>query len=244
MKRVLIAASLCLCLPTLAAADAVGINFGAYSWQQEYSGTAQSGTDVLDFNQDLGFDDDTNTSYYVAIEHPIPILPNLKIAHTNMDTTATGNISADFDGVTFDGTVITDSDLTHTDFTLYYELLDNWVSLDLGLTARQFKEGVRITDQTSGETGEVIIDETIPMLYLAVKFDLPLTGLYIGGDANGVSYDDDDLIDYRINVGYESSIGLGIEVGFRSFDLDYEDDDNERVDVTIDGAYATLFFHF
>jgi hypothetical protein len=44
-------------------------------------------------------------------------------------------------------------------------------------------------------------------------------------------------------LGWESSIGLGIEVGYRYFDVQYEDS-QEEADVTIEGVYAGLFFHF
>ena len=83
----------------------------------------------------------------------------------------------------------------------------------------------------------------IPLLYAQARFDLPFTGLSLGVEANGISYDDDTLYDVKINLAYEFAFGLGIEAGYRAFDLEYDDDD-EFADVTIGGAYAGVVWDF
>ncbi len=257
MKNALFLGAAALCLPALAQADTIGFEVGASAWNQNYEGTVQSGPDSLDIEDTLGLEDETNNSFYVLIEHPIPLIPNVMLARTEMDIEETVTIDGGFifDGTPFpDGTIVTtESDLSHTDLTLYYELLDNWVNLDVGITVRQFDEGIKLKGEytlpiadpvTINVSASEEIDDTLPMLYIAAKFDLPLTGLYAGGDVNALAYDGDSLIDYKVNIGYETSFGLGGEVGFRSFDLDYEDNRDEKADVTIDGAYASIFYHF
>ena len=134
-------------------------------------------------------------------------------------------------------------DLTHTDVTLYYEILDNWVNLDVGLTGRVFDDGVSITDETTGLTGELDIDYVIPLVYAQARFDLPLSGLSVGVEGNAVQYDDDTLYDARLNLSYTFAFGLGIEGGYRIIDFEYDDDD-EFADVTIDGVYGGLYWDF
>src|SRR5690606_7128931 len=121
-------------------------------------------------------------------------------------------------------TVRSNIDLTHTDATFYYELLDNVVSLDAGLTVRYFDGDVKLR-ALSGEAS-LDLDDPLPMLYVAGRVALPL-GFYVGADVNGTGIRDSKLIDYRINAGWESAIGLGVELGMRKFDLDYDDDDDE-----------------
>ena len=246
MKNASILGVIAICLPALAQADTIGFEVGTSAWNQNYKGTVQSGQNTLDLEKTLGLEDETNNSFYILIEHPIPLIPNIMLARTEMDIEEAVTID---DGFIFDGTVFstetqltTESDLSHTDLTLYYELLDNWVNLDVGVTVRQFDEG--ITLKGGGLTASEKIDDTLPMLYVAAKFDLPLTGLYIGGDINALSYNGDSLNDYKVNIGYETSFGLGLEAGFRSFDLDYEDSSDEKANATIDGGYATIFYHF
>ena len=244
MKKIFIASLIGLFLPVAAQADTIGVRIGANGWQQNFSGHAKSGSagDRIEIEDDLGFDDDYGFQGYIAIEHPVPFLPNVLVQRTVIDDDSNGDLNGKtFDGVTFPGAVDTTIDLTHTDTTLYYEVLDNWFSLDLGLTARFFEQGFKIKDQTQSATLD--IDQVVPMVYAAVKFDLPLTGLYVGADGNGTQYDDDTLIDVKANIGWESSVGLGVEAGYRYFDVDYEDS-KEEADLTIEGPYAGLFFHF
>ena len=230
--------------PLAASADTIGWRLGANSWAQAYEGDVESGGASIDVEQDLGYDDETGYNAYFQLEHPIPVLPNLMVSHTKIDADARGFLDdVVFDGVTYAGNVRSSLDITHTDATFYYELLDNWVNLDLGLTGRYFPEGVEITDETTGVTGSLDLDYVIPMLYAEARFDLPLTGLSLGISGNGVTYDDDTLYDVKVTVGYTFAFGLGIEAGYRAFDLDYEDD-LDLADVTIDGAFAGAYWDF
>lgn len=242
MKKIITASLLSLCLPVAAQADVLGFTIGVNAWQQNFSGDAKNGPDKISIDNDLGFDDDNGFQGYISFEHPIPIIPNILVQHTIIDVDANGALNnIEFDGVTFNGPVQSTIDLTHTDATLYYELLDNWISLDLGITGRLFENGVEI--EGGGERATVDVDAVIPMLYAAVKFELPLSGLYIGADGNGVTYDNNTLIDVKAKLGWESGWGLGIELGYRYFDIQYEDN-KEEVDATIDGPFAGVFFHF
>jgi outer membrane protein len=236
-----------LALPLTATADIIGAEFGAYAWQPDFSGNVSTGGAAarIDLQDDLGFDDDDSTSYYIALEHPLPLLPNLLLSYTDLETSASATLNRDiaFDDqvYTFNSNVNSTLDLSHTDATFYYELLDNWVNLDMGVTARIFDSQVDISDNNN--TGSESLDVVVPMLYAAGRFDLPLTGLYAGASANGVSLGDADLLDYLINIGYETSLGLGMELGYRKMDLDY-DDDNDEIDLTADGAYVGVYFDF
>lgn len=245
----LLAAAVLAALPVAATADALGFRVEAGQWNQSFEGDVQSGPDSIDIEDTLGIDDESNNFFAVTLEHPIPILPNIRLSRTELEVNESSviNTSFTFEGITYSvsDTVHTDADLSHTDATLYYEILDNWVSLDLGLNFRQFDEGITIESASAG-SAELDVDGVLPMLYAGVKFELPLSGLYVSADASGINYKDSTILDYKVNIGYESSIGLGIEAGLRTFDIDYEDEDNsdEKADLTIDGAYASVFYHF
>lgn len=234
-------------LSQVASADAIGFSVGAYSWQQNIDGSVRSGGGNVDLRNDLNFDDHRGNVFFAELDHPIPLLPNVRIQHTDMDTSESATLHRT---ITVDNTtylaatdVHTKLDLSHTDATLYYRPLDNWVKLRVGLTIRDFDEGVHIRSNLTGQSSSVDINTVIPMLYLAARFDLPLTGLYVGGDVNGIIYSGSHLYDARINAGYETPIGLGVEAGYRRFDLKY-DHSGDHADVTIDGAYAEVFYHF
>jgi outer membrane protein len=142
MKKILTTSLICLFLPVAAQADVLGVRFGANAWQQNFSGHAQSGDsgDKIDIEDDMGFDDDDGFQGYISFEHSVPMVPNILVQRTVIDADANGDLNGKtFDDVTFPGAVKSTIDLTHTDATLYYQILDNWASLDIGLTARYFE---------------------------------------------------------------------------------------------------------
>jgi outer membrane protein len=227
-----------------AQADVLGWRVGANLWQQQFEGDVASGGASIDLEDDLNYDDESGASYYAQFEHPIPLLPNIMVQYTDLEADATGFVDGiEFDGVVYEGDVSSSMDLTHTDFTLYYEILDNWVNLDVGVTGRWFDDGIEILDQTSQQSGSIDIDHVVPMFYGHARFDLPFSGLSLGIEGNYISYNDDTLYDTKLNLGYTFAFGLGIEAGYRYMDFEYDDDD-EVADVTIDGVYGGLYWDF
>ena len=60
-----------------AQADVLGWRVGANLWQQQFDGDVSSGGANIDLEDDLNYDDETDLSYYLQFEHPIPLLPNV-----------------------------------------------------------------------------------------------------------------------------------------------------------------------
>jgi outer membrane protein len=223
-------------------ADIVGVTAGAYVWQQNWEGDVKAGSESIDLNNDLGYDDESGKSFYVALEHPIPVLPNIRLQSTDLDISETNTLKRSF---TYDGkgyvatnTVDSTTDLSHTDGTFYYEILDNWVNLDVGLTVRMFDGEVRIKNQTTGDEGSIDIDAPLPMAYINARFELPLTGLYASGLGNVIAYGDNKVTDMTLALGYELGV-VGLELGYRNFDVQLEDD-NEEANVTVDGYFLSV----
>lgn len=249
MQKRILATAVLAALSSTSQADILGFRIGGYFWLQDYDGTVQSSNlqaDRISIGRDLGIDDDNGGVFYVALEHPIPLLPNVMLQHSTVKVKTSNLLTRgfEFDDVTYSAseTVITEGNLSHTDATLYYEILDNWVSLDLGLTLRYFGSGVKLRSASSG-VGELELDTAIPMVFLAAKGELPLTGFFAKAEANGISYGDGEFLDYRVSLGYETNVGIGMELGFRRFDMDYEDG-KEEANLTIDGGYAGIYYHF
>lgn len=239
-KRLIALAILAASASVSSQADIVGATAGAYMWKQSWDGDVKAGSDSIDMNDDLGYDDETGKSFYVALEHPIPVLPNIRLQSTDLDISEKGTLTKPY---TFDGKVYTvgeevqsTTDLSHIDGTFYYEILDNWVNLDVGLTVRMFDGEVSIKG-ASGE-GAIEIDAPIPMAYVNARFELPLTGLYASALGNVIAYGDNKVTDMTLALGYELGI-LGLELGYRNFDVQLEDD-NEEANVTVDGYFLGL----
>ncbi|MGX5173366.1 TIGR04219 family outer membrane beta-barrel protein [Aliikangiella sp. IMCC44653] len=238
----------------VAQADIAGFEVGAYQWSTDYDGTISSDSgnvlgDEINLRDDLGYTDDKNNIIWASLEHPLPFIPNFKLVSSDINASATNTLVREiqFAGETYSANadVATTVDLSNIEYTFYYEILDNWVNLDLGLTLRQYdgEVSLRTLDLPNNLDERENIDFTIPLVYAKARFDLPFTGFFIDAELNAISYDDDSVSDMLIALGYESDIGFGAKLGYRTFDLDVVDD-QFTADVTFDGAYVSAFYHF
>lgn len=232
-------------------ADVVGLHAGAGVWKPDVDGSFGV-TETITTNE-LGVEGEDTNYFYIALEHPVPVLPNIRIARTDLEAAGTSTLDSEFtfDEVTFPaGTqTISHLDLSHTDYTAYYEVLDNIASADIGLTFRDFDGNGRIDGTLGSESysESESLSAVAPMLYGRVQFDLPLSGLYLGGTVNYVGMDGDKLQDLEARVGYMMSLvaaSLGIELGYRKTSIKYNDDEDLGVDLEFDGSYAAVVFHF
>lgn len=266
MKKTLIALSTTLAATVavnhhVAADTILGVYVGAGIWQFDYDGGLASDTNVISETftlDDLGLDNESSNYFYAALEHPVPVIPNIKIQYTDISSEEENTITREiiFDDQTFSANsqVSTDLDLTHTDLTFYYEVLDNWISLDLGLTARIFDGFIKLSasdplDPTNTIRAEETVDETIPMIYGKAQFDFPLTGWFFGATVNVISVSGNTLSDVEAKIGYMSDglpvLDIGFELGYRQLKLEVDElDDDLEVDVTLDGPYVSLVLHF
>ncbi len=225
----------------------LGIYAGAGVWNASYDGELGANNISTD---ELDLDEEQNNFFYLALEHPIPILPNIKVVQTDISNTSNTTLGVDFtlDDITFgvNEDVAVDIDLNHTDLTLYYEVLDNWVSLDIGLTGRIFDGEASVSSDLQAESLE--LDGAIPMAYLKAQFDLPFSGWFVAGSGNLASYDGSSLNDIDIKVGYDLGIApaldVGFELGYRNFALELDDFDGFDTDITLDGLYLGLTANF
>lgn len=225
-----------------AQAEFIGLNLSASQWApatpSSFDSTDSESIDLID---DLDVDDPSQSSMTFILEHPISALPNIRYQDSQLDSDLSINGAAFNPG--YEGS--TTFDLSHDDIVLYYQLLDNWVDLDLGVDVKRL-DGEVSYNGTSGNT--VSVDETIPLLYLSARFDLPLDGLYVGADINANVIDlgisESSAQDSTIMMGYESGTGLGIEGGYKYFSLDLDNVDAADTDLEYDGVFLNGYINF
>lgn len=231
-----------------ASADTVlGIYAGFGSWQQQADGDLRSGISQVDVEDDLGIDDDRDVVAYFALEHPIPALPNIRLQYANTelagDEVLTRSIEVNGVNFSFADEVRTEIELTQADAVFYYEVLDNYLSLDLGLAVR-FVDG-RVVVSSTAEQAEADFDGALPLLYGAARVDLPLSGWSVSAQLMGAGYDGDQLLDARARIAYESGLGLGAELGWRTLQLELDEyDDLDQADLNISGPFLMINYHF
>ncbi|ARD44720.1 TIGR04219 family outer membrane beta-barrel protein [Colwellia sp. PAMC 21821] len=251
MKKIALAVTLASILSTNVQADALGIYLGGQIWDNQASGTFGDGSSQVDFN----LVDEKQNSFFIAFEHPLPLIPNIRIASTALETKGnkTLNTEFEFEGETFSqGTnVNADFNVSYVDYTLYYELFDNdLVSFDIGLTGRDFDGDVTVSASSgaNSQSGSVSVTDIVPMLYARTNVGLPLTGFNLYAQGNFLSIDDHTLYDYEVGVSYELidnlAIDVNINVGYRAVKLELDDLNDLYTNIEFDGVFLGTTIHF
>ncbi len=214
----------------LTQADTIGLYAGVGVWQAE----AGNDTDIAALSvNDIDLGDDNSNFAYIALEHPVPLIPNIRLQQVDLDLSSNGATHIDLD-------------ITHQDAILYYEILDNWVNLDLGLSARRYDGTARVN--SGAGSVKLNLDDLVPMIYAKAQFDLPLSGLSVAADLNATDYSGDEITDVSVKIAYESNLipllGLGAEIGYRYMSMELDDLRYLDKELTVDGPYAAVTLHF
>ena len=225
-----------------AEAEFIGLNISASHWASPtLNSLDNTGPDSIDLIDDLDVDNPAQSSMTIILEHPISALPNIRYQGSRLDSDTSINGQA-FNSGNQDSSTF---DLSHDDIVLYYQLLDNGMNLDLGVDVKHLDGEISFSGATSNT---VAVDETIPLLYLSARFDLPLEGLYVGADINANVIDlglsESSAQDSTIMLGYDSGTGLGLAGGFKYFSLDLDNVDAPDTDVEYDGVFLNGYINF
>lgn len=217
MKKALIAST--LLLAGAAQADILGVTaeVGQFSPDASFNGRLDTQTANADFNGE------DNTYYGIAFEHPVPLIPNVRLQNSTLE------------GYSPDVDMKVDS----TDYTLYYELLDGlaWLDLDLGISIRDLDIDARVN---SSNTSESVV---LPTGYLSAYFTIPTLPIQIGGEVKAISAGDSSISDTTFKIKYQSPFIVGLEGGYRNanFDIDEGSIDSE---LEFDGFFVGVFADF
>ncbi|AKF23987.1 hypothetical protein YH65_00100 [Sulfurovum lithotrophicum] len=225
---------------------------GYASYTEPYTGLGL-GTSA-DVEDTLHWDSNENVFLKAYIEHPVPILPNIKLAYTQLSHEGKGEVG-DFTwgGINIPtlGTIENNLDISKYDLTLYYELLDNWVEADIGVTLGYIDGNIAVTALTGiGPTSISTTENTdfsffMPTLYGKARFNIPNTDLSLQFEGDIFSYDDTTYYNYELSARYTFSMGLGIEAGYKAQHLDSSDlIDGLVVDMDFNGPYAAVVWDF
>ncbi|MGJ8691604.1 MAG: TIGR04219 family outer membrane beta-barrel protein [Thalassotalea sp.] len=248
MKKTIIAAGLTALMATSAQADTLlGLYVGGSIWNAEASGSfGQQGSSESTFN----LEDEKNSNFYAALEHPIPLIPNLKLSSTDLTTKGNGTVDFSFGGADFNGDVNTDIDLSYVDYTLYYEIFDNdLLSIDVGITGRNFDGEIMVSDSSDpSNNGSLDVSGVVPMVYLSTVVGLPFTGFNVFAEGNLLSFDDHTLYDYQAGISYEVldniAVDFNINLGYRATKLELSDLDDLNTNLDFKGLFLGAELHF
>lgn len=239
MKKTLLAAAV-IALAPLTSHAFLKIGANASVWDAEPTGQIDNNVSVE--SDGLNMKSDNGTQLSVYFEHPLPVVPNIKLKRTDLTVDGKGTLSQDISfadqNFTASTQVNSEIDLSHTDATLYWGLPIPVPKLnaDIGITARMFDGEAFVAAPALNEKKSVDLDLTLPMLYGAVKVG-SIFGVYGTADVNWIGFGDNKLTDISAAVGYELPIPVvtvGLEVGYRAINLK-----TDKKDVDVDADFDT-----
>ncbi|MCK4951396.1 MAG: TIGR04219 family outer membrane beta-barrel protein [Gammaproteobacteria bacterium] len=228
-----------------AQADTIGFRAGGGIWDHDPGGSFRFQGTNADLDNDFNLKDDKEGYFFVQIEHPAPLIPSVRIQSTKLRSTGTGSVSTSFifGGTTYNAStnVTTELTLDHTDYTLYWQPLDNFAVFDLGITVKSIDGKSSITDGTTLETNS--FDGYIPMLYAAIGFE-PMDSLEFRLEVNALGADGNSVTDTTAKVSYTTDLMLGIEAGFRKISIELDDVDQVFANMDFEGPFMGVYMNF
>jgi len=244
MKKILLAS---LVATSFGMADFIGgeVDLGYYSHNP--SGTAQYKGDVVDIEKDLHWENEQDMFVRAYFEHPIPIVPNIRLGYSKFSHEGNGQATKTFswDGFEIpitDPNVYSKIDLNIYDITLYYEFLDNWISADAGLNIKYLDGTIDVKSSTKNSSNDIQVP--IPMLYFKGKVDIPTTDLSFQLEGDYISYDGNMLYDFELGARYTFIAGFGIEAGYKAMKIKIDDVSDFSMDTDFNGVYGKVVWDF
>lgn len=208
---------------TLVAANASAAMILGFGVEADYLAPKATG-DFQYNNTAVAFNGATESGYQLGayLEHPIPLIPNIRLDYTS--------------DVTFSG-ASNNVALKQMDITPYYEILDNIVDIDIGVTVKA------INGKTKGSIEETF-NTVIPMGYVGAAVMAPGTGLSVAGSVKYISFNGDSFTDARIKAALDIVAGLQVQAGYRYEALKVSDHFDIKADANFKGPFVGLGYTF
>jgi outer membrane protein len=209
-------------------------------WNMDSSGSFADSEDMESFD----LDSERNAILTLAFEHPVPILPNLKIKTNDLSSSGDQRLSNDFSfsGIDFPAglDVSVDFEAQNNDYKFYYEVFDNdTVSFDLGLNVKYLDGDIEV--ESNGVRASETFDGYVPMFHGAVQVGIPTTRISLFGDLNLLSVGDHTLQDYTAGVAFKvvesMAVDISLKGGYHRISLELDDLDGIYTDWDFDGAF-------
>jgi len=217
-----------------------------------------SDADKIDIKNDAHVGDKTKPWAKFKFEHPIPIIPNIKLAYMPMKFDGSGVLSRSikWGNHTYNADYSLSVKLDRVDTTLYYNLpfintaTAGKLDVELGLNVRTIMFDGKLNGTATGQkvSESKSITLPIPMGHLAAEIK-PINQVSLLGEFNYISYNKDTYYDYtaglRLNSHGLISTPLKpfIEVGYRYEKLKLDEKD-VKTDLKIKGGYALVGVRF
>jgi outer membrane protein len=214
--------------------------------------------DRIDVKNDARLGDETKPWAKFKLEHPIPLIPNIKLAYMPMKFDGSGNVTRNINwgGRTYQANADFNLSvkLDRVDTTLYYNfpfiktVTAGKLDVEFGLNVRTIMFDGKLSGTITGGgsvTEGKSITLPIPMGHLAAEIR-PISLVSLVGEVN-IGYNKNAYYDYvaglRLNSRVRTPLKPFVEVGYRyeKFKIDEQD---VKTDLKIKGLYGLVGVRF
>ncbi|ETR71528.1 MAG: hypothetical protein OMM_08062 [Candidatus Magnetoglobus multicellularis str. Araruama] len=219
-------------------------------WNHDPNGMINYQGDNIELNTDLGLSDRNDMNLWIRIEHPVPMLPDIKIQYTpiKVKDNNTTNRPFTFGANPFDGALYSEMEMDIIDLQLYNHLpflqMASLKSLDITyglnfrfLNASAFIEEVQTIDARSRSF-------STPLAMICGGFRVsPVNSFALAGDFQGTSYNGNHWYDVTAEIQlapFSDHIFMGIGYRYQDFKLDEVQD--VTADQTMQGWFCEVGF--
>ena len=218
--------------------------------KQKISGWVQYEGDRADIKDDLNIGDKNSYFIRAKLEHPIPLLPNIKLQYTRMRFTGDGTVTKSYTfgniTVNVNDRVQTKLDLDHYDIVLFYNLpfinMLQIIDAEVGLNIRVIDFYAKVRDVSQNREDSTSFLAPIPMLHGSLEIK-PVGFFSLLVEANGIAYQGSHYYDItgelRIKPIRNILADFYIGGGYKYEKLKIDDIDNTSADVKIKQPYLT-----
>lgn len=214
--------------------------------QTDISITIGNSNSRIDIENAHSMDDDFSGSYSFTLEHLKSALPNTKIQKSNLysRSTSASNTEINFGGTTFSAynQLNNQIDLSHKAYIMYYEILNDDLSVDIGLNLMKFKGNIYL--QSKDLSGKVKLTEYVPTIFGKATYKVPQTTMTLGIEGSALSISANKISEYKFYLGWQSDSALGTEIGYHYLDADWNEVEHSIGDISYKGLYANITFHY
>lgn len=214
------------------------------------TGEAGSGGYSASLDGELGYGRSYQPRMFVGVEHPLPLLPNVRLSRSRFSESAVHSLVA---GVHAGGSrpaMMMDSRLqiTATDLTLYYTPLEWPLKLDVGLNLRHLDVDFMLEVTPEGapaplQTIHKSASQVFPALYVGTHAGLPFFDSYVSAQVLYSRYQDRRLEQARVALGWRPMPLLRLELGYRHERQEFSSN-AINVDMTTSGPFVSLGLRF
>lgn len=222
---------------------------------------AESENDRIDVKNDANLGDKTKPWAKFKLEHPIPLIPNIKLAYMPMKFDGSGNVTRTIkwgdNRYDLNAGFNLSVKLDRVDTTLYYNLpfvktaTAGKLDAEFGLNVRTIMFDGKLSGTTTGGdsvTESKSITLPIPMGHLAVEVR-PINQVSLVGELNYIGYSKNTYYDYVAGLRLNSHGLLRtplkpfVEVGYRYEKLKIDEQD-VKTDLKVKGLYGLVGVRF